>query len=597
MATLIKETTIETKDIKTEWDLEKFYFKSLDDPKIQEYIDSDKSQVEGFIKKYKGRISGLSDQEFFDFMNESDSLMKKMTRVYYYYSYLNTLDTQDQEVLKRMGVLQNLWSDVSESLLFINEEYKEIGYEKLIERSNMELFSRFKNDLYNSANELKYMLTEKEERVFLETGKVSGILSDIYTELTNSFEFEYKGEKKTEMEIYALRLSKNEEDRAEANRLLHEEYGKNQIVLGNIYKSVCKKNVCNIKLRGYDGVMQTRNLSEEMDNDVVNKMIEMVKSNYPIFHRHLKNKAKILGKDKLDFHDTLAPIPSDNIDDNIPFNKGFGMYLNSIKNFDKEFYDYSVDMFSDGRVSVYPKQGKMGGAYASYNKDKESFVMLNHTDDFQSIMTLAHELGHAIHGWYSQKQPGCVYHAPLSLAETASIFNETFVFEEFLKDVSEEDANYYIMRNLDDIFSTMFRQIMYIDFERECHQRFLDGEELSYEDFNEIWLNKSKEYYGDGVNIPEYVKYGWSVIPHIFQTPFYCYAYSFGNILSFNLYQMYKDASDKSSFVEMYKGILRAGGSMRPKDLLSENSIDITSDEFYKKAFEVIENFIGKVKL
>jgi oligoendopeptidase F len=582
-------------DIRTEWDLKKHYFDSIEDPRIKEGIDQDLEKIDEFVEKYEGKVAGLSDEDFLEFLKDSDGLSKNLLRAYYYFSYLNTLDTQDQAVIKKMGELSNIWSDISQKTLFISEEYKQIGYDKFIERSEMEMFADRKNELVNDANSLKYILSEGQEKVLIETDKVINIFDDIYTELTNSFEFEYKGEKKTKMEMYALRLSQNEEDRLEANRIIYEEYGKHQIVLGNLYKAVCKSNAAAINMRGYDGVMHTRNISEEMEEDVVNKLLDMVKANYPMFHRHLKNKARVLGKEKLHFADTLAPIPS-TVSDDIPFQEGFDFYMKNIKEFDQEFYDYSQDMFVDGRVSVYPNSGKMGGAYASYAKDKESFVMLNHTDDFQSIMTLAHELGHAIHGWYSQIQPRSVYHAPLSLAETASIFNETLIFEEMLEGVSEEDREYYIMRNLDDIFSTMFRQVMYVDFERECHQRTLDGEELSFDDFNDIWLKKSQEYYGPDVELPEYVKYGWSVIPHIFHTPFYCYAYSFGNILSFNLYQMYKESDNKEEFKEMYKNILRAGASKRPKDLLAENGIDIAGDEFYNRGFRVADNFIKTIE-
>lgn len=578
--------------INTEWDLKKHYFKSIDDPKIKEVIDKDNKKIDAFIKKYKGKIASLSDEGFLKFLNETNDLNSNLMKVYYYFSYLNTLNTQDQDVLKKMGEIQNLWAEISTKTLFITEETKEIGYDELIRRSSLDSYSSIKNYIIGIAKDLKYQLSEKEEKVNIENGKVISILNDTYIELTNSFEFEINGEKKTKSQVYSDRMSQDENLRKISHKALHEKYGEHQIVLGNIYKSVCKQNVASINLRGYDGVMHTRNLSEEMDDAVIDKMMEMVKSNYSLFHRHLKNKSKLLGKDTVEFHDTLAPIPVENLNDEISFNDGYEMYMKHISKFDSEFYEYSKEIFEDGRVSVYPNKGKMGGAYASYNKNKESFVMLNHTPDFQSIMTLAHELGHAIHGWLSQIQPYQVYHSPLSLAETASIFNETFVFEEMMKEVSEEHRKYYVMKNLDDIFSTMFRQIMYVDFERECHQRFLDGEELSYNDFNEIWLRKSQEYYGPEVELPDYVKYGWSVIPHIFNTEFYCYAYSFGNILSFNLYQIYKDSKDKSSFVEMYKEILKAGGSKRPKDLLSEKGIDITSNEFYQKSFEVVENLI-----
>jgi len=582
--------------IKTEWDLKKYYYDSLQDERIEEGTKKDLNDLDLFIDKYKGHIAKLNDEDFLIYMNDSEELFKNLTKIHYFYSYLNTLDTQDQEVIKKTGELSNIWADASQKLLFIDEEYKKIGYSKFRERREMEMFSSYKNALFNSADNLKYILSEGQENNLIEMGKVVSIFNNMYTELTNSFEFEIDGKILTDAEVYAMKTSKDESEREKATNAIFDKYGEHQIVLGNLYKSVCKKNTASINIRKKEGVMSSRNISEEMDNDVVNTLLDSVKDKYSLYHKHLKNKARLMGKDKLEMHDVLAPIESSSKSD-FTFQEGYDFYMDKIMKFDQEFYEYSEKIFEDGRVSVFPKKGKEGGAYASYNKDKESFVMLNHVEDFNSIMTLAHELGHAIHGWYSQEQKDSVYHAPLSLAETASIFNETFVFEEMLEGLPEEDVEFYIMKNLDDIFSTMFRQVMYVDFERECHTRTLNGEELSYDDFNAIWLEKTKEYYGEGVNVTDNAKYGWSVIPHIFHTPFYCYSYSFGNILSFNLYKMYKDAEDKKEFIEMYKSILKSGGSKRPKELLIEKGIDITSVDFYNKAFEVVESFISQVEL
>lgn len=582
-------------NIKTEWDLEKHFFKSLDDPKIKEMVDSDVKQIDGFVEKYKGRISGLSDEDFMTFLDEKAELFRGMLKVYFYYSYKSTLDTQDQDTLKAINLLSNKWSDESKKLLFISEEYKEIGYDRLMGMSEKDIFKSVKNGLINSANNLKYLLPEAQEDNLIEVGKVTSIFDDIYTELTSSFVFEIDGEEKNKAEVYAMRLSQDPVVREKANKALLDKYGEHQIVLGGLYKSVCKSNVSSINIRGYEDVMTTRNLSEEMDKETIDTLINKVKENYPLYHRHLKNKAKFLGKEKLDFYDVLAPIEKQGGETKLSFSEALEIYLDKIEKFDKDFYEYSKEMFEDGRVTVYPDKYKRGGAYASYTKGEKSFVMLNHTDDFDSLMTLTHELGHAIHGDLEQENHEEVYRSPLSLAETASIFNETLVFGEIIDELENEDINYYVMKKLDDIFSTMFKQIMYVDFERECHQKFLNGEELTYEDFNKIWMEKGIEFFGEGVNLPDNYKYGWSVIPHIFHTPFYCYSYSFGNILSFNLYNMYTGTNDKQGFKTTYKNILKSGGSKRPKDILSEQGIDITSGEFYENAFKVVEDYLNLV--
>jgi oligoendopeptidase F len=581
-------------DIKTEWDLDKHFFTSLGDERIEQTITSEIKLIDEFVEKYKNNITKLSDEEFMTFLDEKGDLFKGLLVVYQYYSRLSSLNTQDQEVLKAISVLSNTWSDNGKKLIFITEEYKELGYDRLMEMSEKPIFESVKNGLVQSANNLKYSLPEVQENNMIEVGKVMDIFDDIYSELTGSFVFEIDGVEKTKAEVYAMRLSPDSDEREKANKALYETYGQHKIVLGGLYKSVCKSNVADIKIRGYENVMRTRNISEQMDKETVDQLISSVKDNYPLYHKFLANKARLLGKEKLELSDVLAPIDQKG-DSKMTFEEAYEIYMDKIKNFDEDFYTYSKEMFEDGRVSVFPSKYKGGGAYASYSKDAKSFVMLNHTEDFDSLMTLAHELGHAIHGDLEQVTHDEVYRSPLSLAETASIFNETLVFGDIIDNLTE-DVEYYMVKKLDDTFSTMFRQIMYIDFERECHQRFLDGEEMGYEDFNDLWLAKGKEFYGEGVNIPDYYKYGWSVIPHIFHTPFYCYSYSFGNILSFNLYNMYEVANNKEEFKTTYKNILKAGGSKRPKDLLIEQGIDITSKDFYEEAFNVVREYINKLE-
>jgi len=581
----------------TDWNLEKHFFNSINDEKITQIIEDTKIKTEEFILKWKNKIATADISEFKKFLTEYPLLFKPLSKVYCYFSYLSTLDTQDQEVLQKIGEISSLYSDLAKKLLFITEEYKLIGEDKLFEMSNSPELLEYKNSLINEANNLKYTLSEETEEALIEKSQVISIFKKIYSELTNSFEYNFKGEMMTRADVSAKRESEISDERKEAFDSINNKFGEiqNQIVLGGLYKSVCKNNVSEIKNRNYSGVMTTRNLMEEMDDDCVNFLLDTIRKNFTLYHKFLKIKAKLIGKDKLDYYDIFAPVPKPENEQEISFQNGLEFYFDKISKFDSEFLDYSKEIFEDERVSVFPRKGKQDGAYASYDKGEKSFVMLNWTNDLSSIMTMSHELGHAIHGWYSQIQPEQVYHSPLSLAETASIFNECLVFEELMKTVSNEEKNYYLCKKLDDYFSTTFRQVMYTLFERECHSRFLEGEELSYKNFNDIWYKYLVELYGDSVNLSDNMKYGWSSIPHIFKTPFYCYAYSFGNTLSFNLYQMYKVSENVDEFKANYKDILKSGGSVRPKELLAKYNIDIQSDNFYQNSFAFVENMLTQI--
>lgn len=219
-------------------------------------------------------------------------------------------------------------------------------------------------------------------------------------------------------------------------------------------------------------------------------------------------------------------------------------------------------------------------------------MLLNHTNKLRDVSTLSHELGHATHGHLAQIQKPAVYDSPLSLAETASIFNEMLLSEKIRKELSQEEYKEFLNEKLSDVFATIFRQIQYIAFERRAHEAIFAGQELTYHDFNRMWREEQIRMTGESIvyDVTQEDESGWSMIPHIFASPFYCYAYAFGNILVFALYNRY--IKEGASFVESYKNILRSGGSKRPKDLLAEYGFDITSPQFYRDAMEEIEKMV-----
>jgi len=369
----------------------------------------------------------------------------------------------------------------------------------------------------------------------------------------------------------------------------------NQITLGSIYKGLIKDEVNEGKLRGIKSVMESRNNSEQLSNSTVDTLLSTVEKYYPSYHKYMMVKCLLQGKETINEWDRNAPysIGEEKV---IKFEEGLDMYLDVIGKFDSEFYDYSLDMFENGRVDVYPKKGKRSGAYAQYVKNIESFVLLNYTDKMDDVLTLAHEMGHAIHGHLSQEQESSVFNSPLSLAETASIFNETLMFDSLLKNTTNKDEKIsMLVERLDGAFNTIFRQVQIVLFEREVHDRLRNEEELSYIDFNKIWRKHTSKLYGENVKFDTSAEedFMWSQIPHIFYTPFYCYTYAFGNLLSLSLYDMYKTQGE--AFIPMYKEILKSGGSVPPEELLKRYNIDITKPEFYTKGLDVIDSLVTEL--
>jgi len=308
-------------------------------------------------------------------------------------------------------------------------------------------------------------------------------------------------------------------------------------------------------------------------------------------------KAKLLKqKLPLSIQDIFAPV----IESKWTFTKeqAIKMHLEVMQDFDKDFYDYSIDLLENGRVDFEPKQGKRWGAYASYSKASESFVLLNFKKKLNDVFTLTHEFWHAIHGHLSQVQPEQVYDSPLSLAETASIFNEMLLSKYLLnkEDLSKEDKIYLLENKLWDIMATIFRQIQYVDFELEVHNGILNWKQYSYEDYCNIWREKQElmSWKNLKYDVKANEENSWSMIPHIFHTPFYCYSYAFWNILSFSLYNKYE--KEWKNFVKNYKEILASWWSLPPKELLQKYGIDITKKSFYENAFREIEKMLEELE-
>jgi oligoendopeptidase F len=591
--------------MQTNWQLEKYFYNSISDKNLTQDIENLTKLVESFIYEYKGKITDLNTLEMKTFLEKEADLSSKFTKIFFYLSYLQSLDTQNQEVLKKNGEMEILATKLSNDLLFISQELKEMGYEKLIEISKQKELSDYQNYFYQTAENIKYLLDEKTEKA-LNLASLSGgnAFVKLYEELTGSFEFRLSPEiakilNKSEMvtfeEIWSLKMHTKEEVRKASVESINEVFGSlaNQIVLGNTYNSVVKDWSSQKQIRGFETVMSKRNISEEMPNEVIDLLLSTTKENYHIYQRFLKIKAKFLGYEKFKTWNLSAPISD--VETKIEFEKGVKIVQEVLENFDSEFAKFFVEMFESGRVDVFPKKGKRGGAFASYEKNFHSFVMLNYTDTVTDVSTIAHEIGHAFHGYLSQKQPQQVYDSVLCLAETASVFTETLLANKLLEvlETKMEKAN-FLNDYLGGIMATIFTQVRYVSFEKEIHESIDSGKDLNYQDFNKIWRQKTAEQYGGMVefSLSEDKDIGWSVIPHIFHTPFYCYSYAFGNLLSLSLFSQYQ--KEGASFIPKYKEILSKGSSQTPYNMLIENGIDIKSKDFYENGFLAISKLLDE---
>ncbi len=582
----------------TTWNLSRYFYSGLDDLKLLADIASIIPKSQEFSEKYSLKFSSFTtSDEILEFYADYTKLSYELSTPGYYLFYRSSLDTQDLEITKKMWEMEYVSTEAANLLLFIAQWWKEIGYDRIMAWSKDPKMAKYKNDLVSTADGIKYVLSEKEEKVLNIKSRPLWLSSALHDELTGSYEFMMMidGMEKimTEEEVRSYRQHTDRSIRKEAYTSLRRVYNnkQNQITLGNIYTSIVKDWTSEIKMRWYEeNVMAQRNLSEEMDDEVVNMLLSEVKKSYPLFQRFLKAKAQKLSL-SLDFSvwDVWAPLGKS--DKDFTFEEAYNLHLSVMKDFDNDFYEYSKRMIEEERIDVLPKAGKRWWAFASYRKNDESFVLLNFTGKLRDVSTISHELGHATHGYLSQIQEAPVYDSALSMAETASIFSEMLLGEKVKSLVSREEYKEYLNERLGDIFATIFRQVQYVAFEKQVHELIYQGQELTYKELNLLWRTEQDALYGETVthDISSEEESGWSMIPHIFHTPFYCYAYAFGNLLTFALYNKVQSGELSK---EDYKDILRAWGSERPRDLLGRYGIDIASPDFYKSWLSEVEKMV-----
>jgi oligoendopeptidase F len=354
-----------------------------------------------------------------------------------------------------------------------------------------------------------------------------------------------------------------------------------------IYQGVVKRWDYETKLRGYESPISVRNFGNQVPDKAIEVLLEVCAANKDIYQRFFRFKAKELGVPKLQRFDIYAPLEKEDV--KIPFDQALKLVDETFARFSPRFVEYARRIVTEKHVDSHPRPNKHGGAFCSTITPKVApYVLLNYIDNAKEIFTLAHELGHGIHSLYADKHYHSTQDANLPLSETASTFGEMLLFDRMLNDTTDPKIKKSLLaEKMADSFATILRQCYFVKFEIKAHEEIQKG--ITSETLSDFWLETLHEQFGDAVEVDPIFKYEWANIPHIVNTPFYCYAYSFGDLLTLALYAEYKQKG--SGFVPSIEKILEAGGSRNPVEVLSEVGVDIQSKEFWQKSFEPIRDW------
>lgn len=525
-----------------------------------------------------------------DFEEHMDEFAKSIQYAWMKYS----VDTGSVESQKVLGIIQQLSSELQEQDAIVEVKLASLSDDVLEEI--IKLDGNYEHMIKRIIERRKHLLSKDAEQVLALTSvsRRDGI-AKIHSRLQSSytFEMELNGEKKvlTVEEIKALRRSTNGELRKQAMKLFLERFQDDAIVLTEVYNLVIRDYDTESRLRRFPRPISMMNFANEVSDEIVDRLIEVTNEKTEILRRYYDWKSKILGE-RLTLADIYAPIS--NKKKEFSFEEAKDIILESYYAFDEKAGSVVESFFKEERIDLYPRKGKISGAYCIYATTKlPPYVLTNFTNDMYDVMTLAHELGHGLHGMLSRKQTFFNHDTPLTLAELASVFGEFLVFDNLKSKLSKEEKMALIASKIEDIFATTFRQNMFTNFEIRAHDLISKNGYGGWDDLNNIYHEELERVFGNVVEIPEWYNNEWASIPHIYETPFYVYAYNFAQCLVIALYQEYLE--EGKAFVGKYLELLESGGRYSPEKLLEKVGIDLRKEGFWENAFKFVDRLVEEL--
>ncbi|WP_096022572.1 M3 family oligoendopeptidase [Campylobacter lanienae] len=563
------------------WDLSKF-FNSSDE--LDKFCLDLQNRANEFKAKFSQNLSNLNVNEFQNAMSEYEEILSGIGKIMSYAYLKFAKDTSTGAFLAKY---EEICAKIEEIVLFFEIEFNELKSE--IQNNFISNTPKFSYYLENLAKNKPHQLSFLEERILLRTANTgASAFSRLFDESMARARFEFRGQSLKEEEILSKLSSDDREIRKEAAIALSQGLKPMQHLLTYIYNMIKTdlKNSC--ELRGYEYGESSRHLSNQIEKSSVDALIKASENSFDLVSKFYDKKREILGFDKLYDYDRYAPLGGD---EKMEFDEAKSIVIKAFSEFSPLFGDLAKRAFDENWCDVYPDENKQAGAFShSASSDIHPFVLLNFTGRRRDLFTLAHELGHSIHQYLSYSVGYLSSHTPLTTAETASVFCEMLVFEYIKNSVSKEQRVALLAGKIEDIFATLYRQINFTTFERRIHS--YEGE-ISSDEIDRIWLEESKKMFGDSLILNDYYKIWWSYIPHFIHSPFYCYAYSYAQLLVLALFGLYKSGKCEN-FVEIYTKFLSLGGSKSPKELVGMFGFDIDDEKFWNIGIDQVANLVNE---
>lgn len=571
-------------------------FPAYDSPEMKAGFDELDVKVVEFEALRPSLSPDLTEEAFMGLIARLEAISRLERRIYDFASLSFEANTQDQAIQAFKSDVESRMSLIENRLLFFSLWWKDLdnqAAERLMAGSGdyrywLEEMRHFK----------PHTLTEPEEKI-INIKDVTGAraIINLYSTLTNRYVFhlEVDGEKKelTRGELMVYARSHDPQLRAAAYQELYRVYGIDGIILGQMYQTLVRDwHNENVDLRHFASPLAVRNLANDIPDDVVDTLLGVCQANISVFQRFFQLKARWLSMERLRRYDIYAPVVK--TDKKYTFDQAAGMVFDAFHNFEPRVEQLARRVLEQDHLDSEVRRGKDSGAFcATVAPDITPWVLVNYQGRPDDVATLAHELGHAIHSQLAAEHNLFTFHSSLPLAETASTFGEMMLVDRLLE--TDQDATVrqsLLFRQVDDAYATIIRQAYFAIFERQAHDMIQHG--ATIDELSAAYLDNLHHQFGDAVELSDEFRWEWVSIPHIYYTPFYVYAYTFGQLLVLSLYQQYK--VEGNAFKPRYLSLLSAGGSKPPEKILSDAGIDMHSANFWQGGFDVIRRLVEQLE-
>lgn len=578
----------------TRWSLADL-FSAPDSPDLEAAFTKLDQVVAEFEAFRSDLAHDISPDLFMTILHKYEEIYDLGYRLYGYAGLLYTEDTQNQTAQSLNARVEQFMADLANRALFFSLWWRDL------DDSNAARLMAAAGDLEYWLEALRafkpHTLSEPEEKI-INIKNVTGVsaVNQLYSTITNRYTFKLTvdGEEKelTRGELMVYVRGADPDLRAQAYQELYRVYGDDGPILGQIYQTLVRdwRNE-QISLRKYTSPISARNLVNDLPDTVVDTLLEVAQKNVGIFQKYFQVKARWLDVERLRRYDIYAPVVKS--DKKYNFDHAAGVVLESFNEFSPQVASLAQRVFDDQHLDSEVRKGKRSGAFCwSTAPELTPWVQLNYQGRSDDVATMAHELGHAIHSMLASEHSVLNFQSNLPLAETASTFGEMMLVDKLLKTETDESVRRDLLfRQVDDAYATIQRQVFFALFERQAHEMINKG--ASVDELASAYLENLKKQFGDAVEISDEFRWEWVSIPHIYEVPFYVYAYAFGQLLVFSLYKQFK--AEGEAFKPRYLKILSTGGSMAPVKLLAEAGIDIHQVSFWQGGFDVIRDLVDQL--